>query len=74
MVTAYLDSEEGEVTGPFQFSLLPNKGDQVTVPCAEDPYGVRIYDVEEITHLAAGVKMNEAVVGPAVYLRVQEIR
>jgi hypothetical protein len=41
--------------GKFRFAALPRKGDEITVPWADDPYGIRCFNVDEVCHTAADV-------------------
>ncbi|WP_310534539.1 hypothetical protein [Novosphingobium sp.] len=50
---------DGELVGPFVLQSKPSVHEMVTVPWAADPSGVRIFQIEEIAHIAQGAT-NEA--------------
>jgi hypothetical protein len=59
--------------GKFKFATLPRNGEEITIPWAEYPYGVRIFDIDEVRHIAEGVTNPDFGVGPTIVLLATEI-
>lgn len=68
-----LEGEGERQIGKFRFEALPRKGDEITVPWADDPYGIRCFSVEEVCHTAADVENAAEGDAPYTVLKVTEI-
>lgn len=74
MISVHVESERGEYLGPFEFAELPARSDLITIPSDSDSSGVRIFEVDEMSHIAAGVPdIAENVKAPTTLLRCTEI-
>ena len=66
--------DDGTEIGRFHFEHLPREGEEIIVPWADDPVGIRCFDVHEVRHYADGVPpLDDGVASPATILRVTEI-
>jgi hypothetical protein len=66
-------SEDHAVIGGFAFEVLPRIGEEITVPWADDSFGVRVFTVDEVLHFAERVPAEISAISPATVLRVTEI-
>jgi hypothetical protein len=64
-------ADTGEMVGEFEFDQLP-RNDSVTIPWPEDEGGLRILDVAEVIHVAAGAPSDWGT-GPRTILRASGI-
>jgi hypothetical protein len=66
-------SDDRTVVGRFQFEVIPRTGEEFTIPWADDSSGVRIFDVDSVSHRAAGVAFDDDFLPGNVLLHVTEI-
>lgn len=44
-----------DLVGEFEFTVLPRKGEDISVPSTSDPTGVRVFEVDAVQHMASGL-------------------
>jgi hypothetical protein len=65
-----LRGQADEEIGEFELDHVPRVCEYVYVPSTTDPYGVRVFEVVEVNHLAMGVPADcKFGPGPRVVLR-----
>jgi hypothetical protein len=68
-----LRGDADELIGEFELDQLPRADEYIYVPSKDDPEGVRIFQVIEINHIAAGVPAGfQFGPGPRIVLRYCE--
>ncbi len=66
-------SDDRSIVGTFNFAVSPRAGEEITVPWPDDEYGVRIFDVDAVSHRASGVQFTENFPSGNIVLHVTEI-
>jgi hypothetical protein len=67
-----LTGDNFDPVGEFEFDQLARNGDSVTIPWPADDEGCRIFDVDDVIHIAAGAPSDWGP-GPRTILRTSEL-